>query len=339
MTTPSLTAEEQLASCLANQQNLKRSRLFNIPPFRYTPISPYNGSITQYDLDMRRKAEILKYNKNSNGKFTKKQSWAQTVAGSLQRRTYSQTAIQYISSGGQCEDVSTLPMPTSSSGVPGPVINLYYDPAIPLYNYSTTPQAYGTENYEDNDMWLVKSDSNINSLTPTVFTLNIRKPIDKTVYSYSFSVPIALYISGYNINQISGSDVSGNFTVAISVDSVSVKYGGQPIIITQPTISYANLIQNVAGKTNSYINEGTFNGILYIGTIAVSNLVLLTNPETTYDILFNYKVEFLTQTNIYNIKASLYTNFSGIPDIQVNNMAFTTTPSTVSKPPLVLTGI
>jgi hypothetical protein len=38
----------------------KKQMLFNIPQFRYTPVSPYNGSFTKFQLDMRRKAEILK---------------------------------------------------------------------------------------------------------------------------------------------------------------------------------------------------------------------------------------------------------------------------------------
>jgi hypothetical protein len=47
----------------------KKQMLFNNPQSRYTPANPYNGTFTKYQLDMRRKAEILKYsNTNSSSK-------------------------------------------------------------------------------------------------------------------------------------------------------------------------------------------------------------------------------------------------------------------------------
>jgi hypothetical protein len=331
MTTP--TPAEILAGCLASQQNLRNAQLFNIPPFRYTPVSPYNGTVTQFDLDMRRKAEILKYNKNANGKLTKKQSWTQTVAGSLQRRTYSQTAIQTIVDGGICEDLSTRVTPTTSSGVPGPVMNLYYDPSINLYNYITNPNVYATENYQETDMWLTKSDADILSMNPTVFTLNIRKPIDKTFYNYSFEIPVALYVSGN-----AATDASGNFRATVSAPTVSVLYGDQPFVLsTTPIINMTNLITDISG-----VASGAFNGALYIGKIGVSNLVLLTNPGSTYDVVFNYSISTTTDTNISSIITSMYTNVGAVfatSDVLVNGMTFRTAPSTVSKPPLFLIGL
>ena len=331
MTTP--TPAQILAGCLASQQNLRNSRLFNIPPFRYTPVSPYNGTVTQFDLDMRRKAEILKYNKNANGKLTKKQSWTQTVAGSLQRRTYSQTTVQTIVAGGICEDVSRRPIPTTSSGVPGPVMNLYYDPSINLYNYSTNPNVYATENYEETDMWLTKSDSDILSMNPTVFTLNIRKPIDKTFYNYSFEIPVAFYVSG-----TAATDASGNFRAVVSAPTLSVVYGGQPFTLSEtPIINTTNLITDISGSASD-----AFNGALYIGKIGVSNLVLLTNPGSTYDVIFNYNISTTKDTNISSITTSMYTNVGAVfatSDVLVNRMTFRTVPSTVSKPPLILTGL
>ena len=333
-----LTLEQLQAACLISQTNRKNALLFNIPPFRYTPISPYNGTVTQSQLDMRRKAEILKYNKSSNGKLTKKQSWTQTVAGNLQRRTYSNTVLKTIANGGSCPDLSTLPTPTSSCDVPGPVMILQYDPSITLYNYSTNTNAYAIENLEETDMWLIKSDTDILSLNPTVFTLNIRKPIDKTVYSYSFSIPVALYISGSSRGYL-GVDVSGNFTANVSIDSISVLYGGEPLIINPPTIVQP-IISTIVGKSNSYTQANSFNGAIYIGTIDVNNLVLLTNPGNTFDVIFNYSISS-SKTNIDTIAASIYTNVGTIfatSDVLENGMKFTTLPSTAFKPPLVLIG-
>ena len=70
-------------------QNYRNSLVFNVPGTRYTPINPYSLGYTQAQLDMRRKAEILQYNKSSNGKSSKKQKFVTAVKGSLQRRTFS----------------------------------------------------------------------------------------------------------------------------------------------------------------------------------------------------------------------------------------------------------
>jgi hypothetical protein len=68
------------------QQKAKK-RLFNIPLPRINNISnsPYSNGYTKEQLDMRRKAEILKYNNNSTStktnNFTKAEKWNQLVKG------------------------------------------------------------------------------------------------------------------------------------------------------------------------------------------------------------------------------------------------------------------
>ena len=64
-------------NCIINENIFNQRRkmqLLNIPPTRYTPISPY-PQFTQFQLNMRRKVEILKYSaSNTNSKtnnFTK----------------------------------------------------------------------------------------------------------------------------------------------------------------------------------------------------------------------------------------------------------------------------
>jgi hypothetical protein len=212
-------------------------------------------------------------------------------------------------------------------------MNLYYDPSINLYNYSTNPNVYATENYEEINMWITKSDSDILSMNPTVFTLNIRKPIDKTFYNYSFEIPVAFYVSGN-----AATDISGNFRAIVSAPTLSVLYGGQPFILSEtPTINTTNLITDISGAAS-----GVFNGALYIGKIGVSNLVLLTNPGSTYDIIFNYGISTTTDVNITSITTSMYTNVGALfatSNVLVNRMTFITSPSTVSKPPLILTGL
>lgn len=82
--------------CETLNQNRKNGLIFNNPKIRYTPVNPYELGFTQKQLDMRRKAEILQYNKTSNGKLTKKQSWVNLVKGSTQRKQYSSYYIRQL---------------------------------------------------------------------------------------------------------------------------------------------------------------------------------------------------------------------------------------------------
>jgi hypothetical protein len=129
--------------------NRKKGLLFNVPPTRYTPISPYelNPAITQYELDMRRKVEILKYKKNTVGALSKKQQFVQAIKGAAQRRNYSQTQIAEMQMGGNNE-ISCPPTISTSAGVPGPAFYLSLDANVPLYNYAVT-KTYATENKDN----------------------------------------------------------------------------------------------------------------------------------------------------------------------------------------------
>ena len=70
----------------------KKQLVFSSPPPRYNPISPYDGGkYTQFQLDMRRKAEILKYSNNASSSKTnnmsKAEKWAQIVNGNSNYQT------------------------------------------------------------------------------------------------------------------------------------------------------------------------------------------------------------------------------------------------------------
>jgi len=96
---------------------------------------------------MRHKATILQYNGNQN-QLTKKQQWAQIAknVGKFARRTWSTQTVNYTNpntlqlplQGGNtllCASNPTIYTPTSSSDVPGPIINLRFNPNEPLLNF------------------------------------------------------------------------------------------------------------------------------------------------------------------------------------------------------------
>lgn len=103
---------------------------------------------TQVDeiYDMRRKTEILKYNKNVGG-LTKSQKYAKAARGELMRAIGNST--RYITDGASPFTLICPPTTanrqlscglTTACGVPGPERLLCYDPSVNLYNYKRTYQ-------------------------------------------------------------------------------------------------------------------------------------------------------------------------------------------------------
>ena len=105
-------------------------------------------TISQVDevYDMRRKAEILKYNKNVGG-LTKNQKYAKASRGELMRNIGNST--RYISDPASPFALICPPTAansrllcglTTACGVPGRERVLCYDPSVNLYNYKRTYQ-------------------------------------------------------------------------------------------------------------------------------------------------------------------------------------------------------
>jgi hypothetical protein len=117
-----------------------QAMLNNVPPQRVTLESPY-PKYTQFQLDMRRKAEVLQYKRSATktNNPTKKQQFAQAVSG-RQRVTPS-----LADKCAQIDAGLSTPLPASFSGVPGGGM-LFYDPAVPLYNYTPPNPSYSKLN-------------------------------------------------------------------------------------------------------------------------------------------------------------------------------------------------
>ena len=118
------------------------------------------------DLEMRRKAQILKYNKNQNNP-TKKQLWAMLNKGQLTRKkvwatqgiNYTNPNIDDLNFANndsntnilQCSAATAEPLivknSSTASDVPGNPIELYLDPNVPLTGYivQQTYSAGGTK--------------------------------------------------------------------------------------------------------------------------------------------------------------------------------------------------
>jgi hypothetical protein len=112
------------------------------------PSDAFDGNyfLTDPTIAMRRKAEIFKYKKN-NANISKKQQYSLAMKGNGQNAkrawgSQNDTVTTPNTSGlpqqGNtiiCNSPAILCSPTSSSDVPGPIMNLCYDPSVPLVGY------------------------------------------------------------------------------------------------------------------------------------------------------------------------------------------------------------
>ncbi len=330
-------------NCIINERIFNQRRklqLLNIPPTRYTPISPY-PQFTQFQLNMRRKVEILKYSaNNTNSKtnnFTKSEKWKQLISGNYQRRTIPQYDIAKSAENNNVIDCSAndlIPIPSSSSGIHGPTVYLYEDPAIPLYNYNVVrsysilddnnDQKWNTNPYND----IVFKSGNENLLT----LLGIRQYIDKPTYVFNIQTSVGIYVSG-TIN-------STGYSSPISFSVTDIKcniYYNDDVILT-PTVIYSGLTNLNLNIQNSQM--GQFNASIYVGNITIENFTLNTLNNMVYDIKFIFTIIPPTENSAFTITTyGANCNLSQNNLQNVNNCAINGTQSASPNIGFVFTGV
>lgn len=136
------------------QQRLIAQLTNKPPPRNELQPSPYILGFTKTQLDMRRKVEILEYNaarqNTKTNNFNRAQKWAHFIRNGS---GVSQSVINRIANNEQpaeilCPEDRFIPKPTSASDVPGPIMDLVYDPNVPLYMYQDNTLALGTSENE-----------------------------------------------------------------------------------------------------------------------------------------------------------------------------------------------
>jgi hypothetical protein len=305
----------------------KRQQLFAMPSFRANPISPY-PEYTQQQLDMRRKAEILQYAGNrmntKTNSLTKSERYAQIISGKYQSRSFATTYIEtlsyvrdpvldislaiitrtpvYSNPDPTCPLDNMIPVPTSSSDVPGPIINLYNDTSIPLYNYlGSDNNIYAITDVIETDNFKTKYiDANKNALytitatsdelseiqtepiEATMSTLYITNVIDSPQYIYELYVPIGIQFEGKYTGKTTPNGVINSVGLSIPSNGFNpqVIFGTNVVssdISCNPT-SISNISFNVTDNTKD------FSGTIYIGMLKMKDINLYTAPGYIYDI-------------------------------------------------------
>lgn len=299
----STQSQDDIIICNSLAQRNKFLSLLTPQP-RYVAVSPY-PTYNQKQLDMRRKIQVLKYEKNSTqaSKITKSQKWSQLVNNNLRYNI--------------CNKNPYLPTPSSSCGVPGPLTILTYDPTVPLYNYSTSKDVYANYTETINIPWStslnIKTQNALNKIETNLFTLAIQYA-ENPSYSFNFTVPIGIYVSGYNS---SIETISRRIYVTSALLNV---YYYDGTINNSNSLTYSKQITNTDTPIfdNNITFETTntepnyFEAIQYIGNISIPNIQL----NSHYGYVYDFNLTFDIQDDISNIPTNAPMNIPN--DVAMN---------------------
>lgn len=206
-----------------NNQRKQRSQFFfyeggsNV---RFNITSPYvsdaSGNLiyTPKQLDMRRKAEILKYIKPTGINVSKNK--------------YSLLARQSNKQTNRIVCNNNIEVPTSSSDVPGPVTHLKEDPTVPLYKYYSDSQQFQFQDIEYDDfkrvfdLFPVYNITSLNGAEALVNTIVILRP-QTTDLTFDFSFPVCIQFEGDYTEESSLSSIE-NVNIGIYSSRLDIFY-------------------------------------------------------------------------------------------------------------------
>jgi hypothetical protein len=343
-------------------QGQKRNlALFNIPYNRFELTNSPYPSYSQFQLNMRRKAEIFKYNSSqqntkANG-LTKKQKYAYLSSnisvGGISQHRINQTDAP----NGVCLPDQLKPTSTTACGVPGAPMMLQYDPAVPLYNYgnykenrtyaiiykeNTVIYSQYTKNiveYIVADLDYVYPDASLSYQTYTTQLGSIIiNSTNENTYNFNISTPIAIWFKG-SVN--SGYDINGNRIVKpaiLSTDHLDFRITGVELqIYYNDTLAFP--LNGGPTLTHTFTDcsfnlstaVGGFYGVQYVGMLNINNLILRTSPNSIYSlrIVTNYTYNNTTAYKLDYTKTGIYANLQSRTDSMfVDNCVLSSVPPT-----------
>lgn len=304
-----------LSSIITLCAQRKKQQLFNVPPSRIETVSPYiDSNITKFDLDMRRKAEVLKYDQGNTktNNLTKKQLFTQVMNGSS--ASVSKSSItKYIDLSNAESIVLTcdnknLPIttPSSASGVPNDYINnvnmLYSDPNVPLYNYinPVLTRPYGIINSPfPTNVIQYSNYTDVNTVSSYLTTVEFTDATTNDYYIVSLSnIPLAIQIYG----DITGTNISRRLN-SIKIKDISLNIYYNDSFVT-PNREYIYTIDPsntyIVDVSNKKLGGKTFSETVYIGNLSIANILLYSSPGYFYDFKLKFNIGFSESSTTYN---------------------------------------
>lgn len=283
--------------------------IYNTPPTRYNPTSPYIGTDytnTKNGLDMRRKAEILKYNTYSQqGTITKKKRWSQIINTNI-RSTASVGSV-----APDCESDDSIPTLSSACDVPGPIIVLYNDPNVPLYNYKKNTDAYSLlDKLQNEDEYQLSGiATNLEYVTNVrnfLCILKILNNIELNRTVFILIIPVTIQID------YTSSELSGYVDLSFNIPNLNISYGAQ---VLQETDFNSNMFDiegkliNLSGQNRIILPAGTTQTQKHY-YFHISNIDLFTSNGYAYSLYLTNTNSLYTQTssNVVNPTVKVFLN-------------------------------
>lgn len=325
MTTPTTNSNSVYYNFCNYYETRRQAALNNVPPPRFDSLalSPY-PEFTQYQLDMRRKIEILKYDSNRSttktNNFTKAEKWKQLVSKKLQARTYSNEYFNNVNNQNTIDiSCDLVPTPSTACDIPGPLFYLQLDTNVPLYNYSHELINVGIIDEQTQKQWDlttyydVLSYSSTSITIPTILnnrysgniygsaiitTIHLQNNINSS-YTYSINTPIGLYA----IFTKNTSTTNLNVDISMNIQDIvfEVKYAGSNVTLQKiPVITPISSLNSMNININTLLLPNV-NVIAsqYIGNLNISNLFLYTQPGYVYDFSITFKLGYNVPSNLY----------------------------------------
>jgi len=328
--TLSQTYETPQDNDVANIDNICTQRrlkmLFNVPPTRFTPESPYkynsNGQLqfTKHQFDMRRKVEILKHDKSSTkgNKQTKKEQWAHINSRKYSvRKIIGNAALLPGATVVSSVDCATVPTSSKKTDVPGPDIVLQLDKSVPLYNYGAPVRTYGFLNEENNNMFETISNGEIKTFYDGAYgflaCLKILDSIDETSKLFRIEMPFTLGYSK-NVGVSDTEEISGNISLVAPIDDES-----------ESTTKNTTKIYYSGAETNSGTHRFTLSGAStfafptstqsivessVVGVVQIDQLFVRTQPNFFYEIAQQF--DLTTDISLSLITPCLKVNMNAV---------------------------
>jgi hypothetical protein len=282
---------------------------------RFEMKCPSLGFTTE-QLDMRRKAEILQYLQNATSQSTVVKRWAWLVKHN-KRTVY-------------CEDISTKPTPSSSSDVPGPVILLYKDRAVPLTMYRNdqyirfTDIPYTNYNFE----WEISQINDViepNNASAKIGHLSMIQP-NSTSMVFQTTIPVSLSIQTNFTPTIISTNVA-TIDMVVTRATLHLYFNDKPVSTVSPNVSFLDRLTISISDSQ----DGPISATKYIGSLYVPGISLSTYPSNVFAIRLVMNIQMTMYDASGNVvqgsSANLYNtqiNFIGnIKDAFTSNGATT----------------
>lgn len=283
----------------------RKKQLYNVPLSRVEVASPYfnnitgaqlvdssNVPITRARVDMRRKVEILKYSSNrmpaQTNSLTKKEKWSQLVNanGKSARLLDPETVI----CPGEIDVRTPKAMPSSASGVPGPVVYLYEEPQVPLYNFIIS-RTYAFNVPNENNYWSTTINTNVGIgstiISSTLFAVNINANINRRRASFSLEIPVGLVLKGTYTPNHTTTPSGENINLRISSATLYILCNGKSIPSVPPiTVSGLSKFLNCR-LTPSSTSPIPFECVHYVGNISFPGITLETSYAYVYEFVMS----------------------------------------------------